>query len=318
MKLLGISPLTHEWHARRKGAITATDVPKILGMSEWGTALEVWGRITGHLDLQKEDEEKKPWLEWGRRTEDMHRRWVADEAGVFISDSPGLVQHPEIPYLLATPDGLYGERDEAPTDLAGPLELPWLGVFETKAPSPWTSFDPKEGAPLAYQIQVQTQLAVCDLDEAILSSLHWPGPKWARVEKHDAFQERALGFVTAFWENYVLKDTPPPPTDRDIKVLERLFPEADGTVIRLGEVVAHDCRRWQEISEQLSALNKRTKVLETERGNHRARITAEIGTGTYGVLGDVIFKAAYVERDGYTVEPNKYRTFRTVKKITEE
>lgn len=321
MKILGIAPLTPAWFEQRRQSITATDVPKILGVSDYGTGLDVWARITGKLSEDELDASDKPWLEWGNRTEQMHREWVGELAGVAVSCSPGLVQHADLPWLMATPDGLYfaGVVDHFPDgdpDLSavGFQTFQWCGSIETKAPGPWTSFDPQD-APLGFQAQVAVQVACTGLDEAILSSLAWPAPKWARFERDDKLIDDLLNGLTNWHEEHIVKDRMPELGARDLGTIKRLWPKSTGRIIELGAEHQELIDGYVAASDVLALLRQEERDAEAERDSIEARLRAAMGDATYATGGGVIFKCATVDRAGYSVDATRYRTFRTVKEI---
>lgn len=322
MKLLGIPALTPEWHARRREGLTATDAVKVLGLSPYGTALDVWAEKTGKLE--REDISDKPFLEWGNRTEEMHRRWVSDLADVGISRSPGLAQDAELPWLLATPDGLIADRqmrggfelDKAVAEDDQFLENDvWTGVWEAKAPSPYKKGEWEDGPPLAFQVQVQAQLRVTGLGEAICSQLQWPGVDVHHLERNDAFIEGMVEELTDFWEGNVLQDIPPEPSASDIRTLQRLYAKVDASkIVELPASLGLNVGSWAALQEELAEIRKRERGLAEAVDAHKARILAAMGEAEFATAGeDFIFKRGIVNRKPSPA--STYQTFRRVKEI---
>lgn len=318
MKILGIAPLTPAWHVERRSSITATDVPKILGVSDYGTGLDVWARITDKLEPEELDARDRPWLEWGNRTEEMHRHWIGELAGVAVSCSPGLVQHPTIPWLKATPDGLYINDAPDGGDLGqGPdiSCIEWDGCLETKAPGPWSGFDPEDDAPLGFQAQVAAQLACTGLDEAILSSLTWPGPKWSRFERQQGVIDDLLSGLTDWWEAHVVKDVMPPVVGRDLDTLKKMWPKDCGRIIEFAPTLDATVQSYLAAEEAVKAVAKKMRDAKAERDRHEAKLRAAMGDATFAQYGDLAFKCGTVDRKSYTVDATRYRTFQHVKEI---
>ena len=61
------APHTDEWFAARRRGITATDVPKILGLTEYGTARHVWLDKQGLAPVDEGSEAAR----WGTLLEDI-------------------------------------------------------------------------------------------------------------------------------------------------------------------------------------------------------------------------------------------------------
>lgn len=321
MNILGIPALSEAWFQRRREGITATDVPKILGVSSFGTALDVWAEKTGkNITIEPEG----PQLEWGRRTEEMHRQWVEEEEGLAISCSPGLVQDAEFPWLLATPDGLVpgngaivrGDEhgpDWSPYSLDELAEVRWRAAWEAKAPGPWTKKRWLDGEiPLGHQVQVQAQLRVCGLGESLLSQLAWPGVEVVHVERDDRFIENLVAMLTDFWSNNVQKDIPPEVDARDIDTIKRLYTRTQGT-IELPDSLVLNASTLVGLQEDLTHQRKILQGLEDAADYHKARIMLAMGGAEYATSGEYIFKRSFVNRKA--TEASTYQTFRRVKEI---
>lgn len=303
MKELGIPALTPEWFARRREAITATDVPKILGLSAWGTALDVWARITGKLPPEEADAKEKPWLEWGRRTEELHRQWAGELAGCRILPSPGLVQHDELPWLLATPDGALQQEPGCEAH----------GLWEGKAPSPWKRSEWDDGnVPLPYQVQVQTQLAVCATPVCLVSNLSWPRVELAPLIEADAdFQGALVEFLFDWWETHIVKDTPPEPTGVDLATIRRLHPKANATTAVLAQELEGVALETVELQERLAALRAEERKIEAMVDLRKAKLLMALGAHESASVGEsgIVVVSRNVHRAAYTVPESDYRTF---------
>lgn len=100
--------LTPEQLAMRREGITATDVAAIVGVHPYRSRLNVW--------LEKRGE-SPPWegnadTRWGERVEPILRAHYAELHGVRL-EIPGTLAHPDVPWMMATPDAIVyplGER----------------------------------------------------------------------------------------------------------------------------------------------------------------------------------------------------------------
>lgn len=312
MQILGIQALTPEWFARRREGLTATDLVKVMGVSTFGTALDVWADKTGKLE--PEERADAPYLEWGRRTEDTHRAWVSDLQGVAISASPGLVQDAEFPWLLATPDGLLGPRGIAENIRFFDDPVDWSGVWEGKALNPFGRSDWQEGVPLAVQVQVMAQLRVCGLDQAIASNFAWPEPVAIELERNDVFVEEMVAAAEEFWTRNVQKDIPPEVSGDDIATLRRLFPNIHAKIHELGREAAPAVDALTVVEDRLREMRAQVRDLEKVRADHQAVILQEMGEAEFAVFGDITFKRGVVNKKPQA--ETTYQTFRRVKEVS--
>lgn len=94
-------PGSEEWFAARRGGITGTDLPKILGDSGYGNALSVW--------LDKRGEAPEDTLgeagQWGHLLEDVVAREWARRSGAQVTPV-GVLAHADQPWMCASLDRL--------------------------------------------------------------------------------------------------------------------------------------------------------------------------------------------------------------------
>lgn len=95
-------PHTDEWFATRRRGITGTDLPKILGLSDYGTARHVWLDKQGLLPL---DESESEAAFWGTTFEDPVARVWAARNDTTVS-TVGILAHADTPWQLASLDRL--------------------------------------------------------------------------------------------------------------------------------------------------------------------------------------------------------------------
>lgn len=93
--------LTPSQIERRLEGITGTDVAAIVGVHPQRSAIDVWQEKRG---------ETPPWVDtdrtrWGTLLEPLLRADYADCYGLRV-DTPGTLQHPDNPWMMATPDGV--------------------------------------------------------------------------------------------------------------------------------------------------------------------------------------------------------------------
>lgn len=295
MTTTNIKPLSPEWHERRRSSITGTDVPAILGASDYAGPYEVWARITGRIEPSTES---NAYMRWGNATEAANREELSREYRLEVTDSTGLCVDDERDWLVATNDGLVATS-----------ERPDLGVWEGKSPSRWTADQWADGrCPRAYQVQTQVNMRVMGLDWGIISAFippNGPGDELLRVrhvERNEDFQRAMIDEIDRFWHEYVLTDTPPPATAKDLGVLKALHAQDNGSARFLDAEIE---QAWKLRQVAKSAISEYQEAVREQD----AKIIQALGEHAYGVLPDgQVISYGTVERKGYTVEPTTYRS----------
>lgn len=94
-------PSTDEWFAVRRAGITATDVPKILGLSKYGDARAVWHDKRGELPPDEAGEAAI----WGHLLEDVVAQRWASIHGVTVQ-RVGIIANAQLPWMRAALDRL--------------------------------------------------------------------------------------------------------------------------------------------------------------------------------------------------------------------
>ena len=132
---------TKEWYDMRHGMLTASDWGTVLGMNHYSNPNEVLRKKCGDDSMGFFS---SPAMAWGNKYEDVAVLIYKHRNNVEVWDF-GCLQHPFIPYLGASPDGI----------------TPKGVMLEIKCP---TSRKITGVPPPYYWCQVQGQLEVCDLD----------------------------------------------------------------------------------------------------------------------------------------------------------
>jgi len=187
---------TPEWMSARKGIVGASEVACILGLSKWSTPLGIYN---DKLNPNSRDDMTE-WQEWGHRLEDAIATWVADNKGLVVLPSPGLLQSVEYPWLGATPDRV--------TDRGEPVELKTSDRFMAEQ---WS-----DGVPDNYRIQVLVQMIVLGARRGYLAVLHGGNrPEFFTIEWDQVVVDQILAITKDFWQNNVMAKVPPEATTSD-------------------------------------------------------------------------------------------------------
>ena len=204
---------TPPWYERRKTLITASDAAGALGIPAFHGQR---GNIRDNLIKEKTCSTFKGniFTRHGSDNEDMVRDRLAD----ILGDDPlefGLLVHPDLPWLGASPDGIF-RRSGA--------------MIEIKCPYKRTII-PGE-IPHHYWPQVQTQLEVCDLETCYF--VQWQPAHLAHngkevfdivlIQRDRDWFQRSKETLHEFWKDLMAARkayVPPPP--RKTSIIDDLY-----------------------------------------------------------------------------------------------
>ncbi len=186
---------TQEWLDWRRQGIGASEVPIIMGESDFSTPRTIWKEKTGRLVSRQNNLA----MQRGHDTEPKIRALY--ELYNDLDMPPFLFQHPEHTFMRASLDG-WNEKERR--------------ILEIKYPGADTHAIARDGkrVPPKYYGQVQAQIFVVDAKSCDYVS--YDGAKIAVVSVLPdlEYQARMLKACQEFWA-YVQNDVPPPMTDRD-------------------------------------------------------------------------------------------------------
>lgn len=257
------------WLAARRSGLGASETAVVLGLNEYRTPYQVWAEKVRTDDPVDEDPSEA--ARWGSVLEAPVAREVSrrhHDLGK-IAPSPGLFQHPEHTWLLATPDRILVERGRRYSGRAlALLECKTVGDWAYR--SSWTGDYP----PNPYLVQVQQQLLVLDMDVAYLAALiggqRMPAP-W-RIDRDERVAQQIVEYTGAWWEQYVVAGRAPALTFADRSILSQVYPgDTDLDALRADD-------RLVDVYARLLDARRR----EAEAKDERAALEFEVQTA----LGD--------------------------------
>lgn len=230
---------TPAWEEERRNSVGASEVAMVMGLSSYGTALDVYKHKLGidrHFD---------PVLSFiGHESEPIIQKWVERFSGLDVALLPGfMARSVEFPFLHAS--------------------------FDRVATSPFTTFQFKtagqyvghhwdEGIPTDIRVQVQAEMCVAGTPRAAV--VVWIGGREFRLfweARDDRFiREQMIPQLMQFWDGNVrAKVTPEPSTVAEIA---EVYPTDPGTVIELPETAF-------EVLERITVLRSDIRSQEDER-----------------------------------------------------
>lgn len=171
---------TPEWLAMRKNYIGASDSPKIMGVSPYGTAYDLWQEKLGLIA----DKETSWAMQRGHNLEEPAR--IAFEEMTGLLTAAEVKFHPKINYMMASIDGI---------DVEG------KAMVEIKCPNKIDHAIATAGeVPEKYIPQLQHQLEVCDLEMAYYFSFDGKTGVIVKVFRDDKYIQKLLQKEKDFWE----------------------------------------------------------------------------------------------------------------------
>lgn len=207
-------PESPAWFAARRGGITGTDLPKILGDSKYGNALSVYHDKRGDLPPDAAGEAAL----WGQRLEDVVAREWAQRSGVRLR-RVGVLAHRDRPWMRASLDRLLVGKREG---------------LEVKTRSAYLAHAYTDTLPDDVLAQVHWGLAVTGLDRMHVAVLI--GGQQLRsftVERDTTIEAFLITAAGAAWR--AVQDGAPPDVEADeggvlLALLDRLYDRRVGDV----------------------------------------------------------------------------------------
>lgn len=242
-----------EFLQRRKTGIGGSDVAAVLGASPWKTPYQLW------LDKTTDDvsEKESDILHFGQMIEPVIANEFARRNNVKVQVRNNMYRHKEHPELVANIDRYI---------VGG-------AILECKTCSAWASGKfgkTGDDVPDQYLLQVQHYMHVTGIHEAYLAVLIG-GNEYRQFEiPYDReLAEFAAGKCVDFWQNYVIKQIPPPATVNDDLVEYftanagasiEATPEISGIIFDLKELKSEE----KEIKARIDALSDKVKLFAGE------------------------------------------------------
>ncbi|XXX79260.1 YqaJ viral recombinase family protein [Sorangium sp. So ce134] len=191
--------LTADQHKLRENGIGSSDVSAIVGVNPWKTPCDVWctKRTPSRAPLVEPMSSEQ--TEVGEELEEAVCRMYARRMGVKLRRSFTHVSKTRA-WMMATPDRLVvGQR--------GGVEAKVVGLDMAEY---W-----RDGLPDFVRTQAQWQLMVLDYEWWDVAALIGTERHIIRVHRDEEVERGIFEICDAFWRDYVLGDTAPPPVDEE-------------------------------------------------------------------------------------------------------
>jgi putative phage-type endonuclease len=271
------SQLTQEQMELRQHGIGASEIAAVCGISPWASLLDVWMRkatptreplVTTELDSMA--------IRLGNMLEEPLRAMYTREVGYSVIKPDITFRHPDYPFILATPDGTVEDIKEDFSETNCGLEIKNVGARMVSA---WDN-----GVPDYVELQCRQNMAVLDIDRWDVAALIGGSDfQIFTIERDLELEQTMIEAAKFFWEEYVLKDVPPPENDpgKRRELLKALFPGREGKECNPPE----DVTAFYDACSQLAKLKETEKVLSVEKTELENQIISMIGDD-YGIEYD--------------------------------
>ncbi len=282
--------LTPEQVERRRSSIGASDMPAVLGMSNYKSTVQLWAEKRGLIPMSSEGNEN---TEWGTRLEAVVADAYAEKQNVGVERCETIV----IPegWRSATPDRKVYDLANHQT---GPAVFPWLRMLEVKCRGDFNADEFGEPGtdqiPDEVAIQVHSTMSVLRvrgiiLERADVATLIGGNRFRSYIIPYDPQLDADLTEAAYnFWHHHVLTGVEPP-LDRSMatqRYLQDRF--AKNTEVIMKADIDQDA-----MIASLLAVRAEKKELEAQENGIKNRLMSIMGTAAVlqGVSGRIDWKA---------------------------
>lgn len=271
-----------QWLMERSKGVGASEVAILLGLSQWASPFSLCAQKRGEIPPGESDSEI---LEWGRYMEDPIARRYADRTGRKLKDLGRftIMRSKRWPWLFATLDRVIVE---VPTEGIGadlyPVAPTMTGPapLEIKAATIYGYHNWDDGAPLHYQAQLQTQLAVTGWKWGSINPGMPTGKFYPPIdcERNEEFIELVVSTSRAFMD-CVENGTWPPVdgSEATATALKTLFPKDSGATVD----VPHEAAPW---FAELTLAREQKKLADAHADECKNKIAALMQDATFAQL----------------------------------
>ena len=253
--------INQDFSVDRTKYIGGSDIGAILGLSKFRTPLEVWLEKTGK-EISRPD--SLP-LRFGSFAEEFVAAEYARSTGFELLDDQSTHIHPEHSYMSAHIDRFI---------LGDGKDLPPTKILECKTASPFTLSSWGEAGsdqvPMSYLCQCVWSMAITKIKRVDLAALFGNSDfRIYEITRDAELENLILSRATTFWNDFVLKDIPPPVSSE--QDCQTLFSKGDATKSVQATL------ETLELTKRLHALNSEIAVREQEISQIKQTIMSEMG-----------------------------------------
>ena len=283
-----------EWLSLRKFSIGGSEIAVAIGVSRWSTPFQLWSQKTGRSEKQISNTES---MYWGTIMEPILREEFSKRTGYLVREANCIFASTKYEYLTANIDGY------------AVLSNGEFAILEIKTASAYSDGDWIDGVPIEYYLQTQYYLYITGLKKAFVAVLLGGNTfKYIELERDEATIEVIVQLAVNFWENYVLKDVPPPVKDLDNDVLAKIYPKSKAVTISMPP-------EFLEVIDQYNAAKLLIEKGKSNKDEAEAKIKAFLKDAEFGVIGD--FKISWKSSTRKMLSSEKIKTLLNDKQLEE-
>jgi putative phage-type endonuclease len=237
--------LTDAQREARRSGIGGSDAAAVVGRHPYTSPLALYiDKVHGRDQVESER------IEAGNRLEPVIRAWAADLLGQNVSVPDAMFSHPETPVMLANVDGILADGRV--------LECKNIDGLQWRAAD-----DLIDGCLPHHWYQVVHYMEVLDVDSwDLVPMMAGQEVRIYQIQRHRGLGTSIREAVQKFWENYILKGTPPPidASDTAKAWIEKKYPAVKAP-LRIAE--PHEAKWLADLKDVREAM-KRLEDRETE------------------------------------------------------
>lgn len=264
--LLSADAPREDWLNARRGGITATDMPKILGLTDYGTAIDVWREKVAPTDdtFEMGIGENEAAL-WGVKFEDVVAKTWAEDKGYQVRRI-GIIENDKNPWMRASLDRMVTGCPDGRCALEVKTRSAYVGEG-------WSKAVPKDVA-----AQVEWQLLVSGLDHIHVIALIGGQRLLEHVIRlSDVNADHLIDHASTVWQ--AVKTGEPPRMPEAVwtdQYLDQLHKDRAGEL----ELDMATASLVSEYNDLLSVL----KDLEAEKAEMKTRLVGALGEFEVGTV----------------------------------
>ena len=259
--------INQDFSLDRSKYLGGSDIGAILGLSSFRSPLEVWMEKTGK-EVKKLD--SLP-LRFGSFAESFVASEYSRSTGFDLIHDESIYVHPEYSFISAHIDRFVLEDSSSSSSSSSSSPT---RILECKTANPFSLGDWGEAGsdevPLTYLCQCLWYMAITNLNRVDLAVLFGNSDFRIYTMNRDlALENTLLEKASLFWNDYVIKDTPPPAqSEADCQTLF-----SKGNSAKSVEAKAETL----ELTKRLQQLNSEIDVREGEISTIKQSIMTELG-----------------------------------------
>tara|TARA_B100000902_G_scaffold390803_1_gene440367 strand:- start:1129 stop:1872 length:744 start_codon:yes stop_codon:yes gene_type:complete len=193
---------SREWFERRKGKLSGSKLSQFIFCDTNEDRVRMYEEIFEGRKKPPFPEEAKKYMLWGTEHEDTAMKTLLDHMPNIITMEAPMVQHTQVKYLAASPDGFFEN-----------METGDRGIVEIKCPGKRKKANSK--VTYYYVPQMYLEMACSGKRQALFCSwgldtcrawmLQWDDEMWASLSNmFDVFRRTKDPTNTATWEDFTL------------------------------------------------------------------------------------------------------------------